>query len=173
MVNTRGRIRSFIEAAEMGTEKVIKEHATIGMLVTTDGTIGEISRESYVPAEERVVKELKEIGKPFAVILNSADPSRPESVALAYELEAKYNVPVALVSCIDLDAEDIRIFLSLCCTNFRHRESVFPHGFVNRFRTVRCSVNDAVNRARTKSKTSEMAKRHSALLCATLSNPST
>ena len=61
----------FVEAAEMGTEKVIKEHSTIGMLVTTDGSIGDIARESYVDAEERIVHELKELGKPFAVILNS------------------------------------------------------------------------------------------------------
>ena len=65
----------FAEAAEMGTHKVITEHATIGMLITTDGSIGEISRESYVEAEERVVRELKEMGKPFAVILNSARPA--------------------------------------------------------------------------------------------------
>ena len=62
----------FIEAAEMGTHKVITEHATIGMLVTTDGSIGDIPRASYVEAEERVVRELKEMGKPFALILNSA-----------------------------------------------------------------------------------------------------
>ena len=65
----------FVEAAEKGTEKVIKEHSTIGMLITSDGTIGEISRESYLPAEERIVNELKSIVKPFAMVLNSADPS--------------------------------------------------------------------------------------------------
>ena len=108
----------FVEAAEMGTEKVIKEHSTIGMLITTDGTIGEISRESYVAAEERIVGELKELGKPFAMILNSADPSAESSIALAYELEAKYDVPVALVSCIDLDAEDIRHILELVLHEF-------------------------------------------------------
>ena len=81
----------FVEAAEMGTEKVIREHSTIGMLITTDGTIGEISRESYLPAEERIVNELKSLGKPFAMILNSADPTNENSIALAYELEAKYN----------------------------------------------------------------------------------
>ena len=108
----------FIEAAEMGTEKVINEHSTIGMLITTDGTIGEISRSSYVDAEERVVKELKAIGKPFAMILNSARPTSDEAVALAYELEAKYNVPVALVSCIDLDAEDIKNILDLVLHEF-------------------------------------------------------
>ena len=108
----------FIEAAEMGTEKVINEHSTIGMLITTDGTIGDIPRSSYVDAEERVVKELKSIGKPFAMILNSARPTSDEAVALAYELEAKYKVPVALVSCIDLDAEDIKNILDLVLHEF-------------------------------------------------------
>ena len=108
----------FVQAAETGTEKVIREHSTIGMLITTDGTIGEIGRESYVAAEERIVKELKELGKPFAMILNSADPTSESSIALAYELEAKYDVPVALVSCIDLDAEDIRHILELVLHEF-------------------------------------------------------
>ena len=108
----------FVEAAEMGTEKVIKEHSTIGMLITSDGTIGEISRESYIEAEERIVKELKELGKPFAMVLNSADPSSESSIALAYDLEEKYGVPVALVSCIDLDAEDIRHILELVLSEF-------------------------------------------------------
>ncbi len=108
----------FVEAAEMGTHKVITEHSTIGMLVTTDGTIGDISRESYVEAEERIVAELKQMGKPFAMILNSARPSSESAIALAYELEAKYDVPVALVSCIDLDAEDIRHILELVLHEF-------------------------------------------------------
>ena len=108
----------FVEAAEMGTHKVITEHATIGMLITTDGSIGEISRPSYVEAEERVVRELKELGKPFAMILNSARPSSDTAIALAYELEAKYGVPVALVSCMDLDAEDIRHILELVLHEF-------------------------------------------------------
>lgn len=120
MVRTPWREESmpFVEAAEMGTEKVINEHATIGMLVTTDGTIGEIPRDSYVAAEERVVAELKAIGKPFAIILNSADPSSERAVALAYELEAKYRVPVALVNCLELDAEDIRHILEMVLHEF-------------------------------------------------------
>lgn len=108
----------FTLAAEMGTEKVIREHSTIGMLVTTDGSIGEIARESYVEAEERIVRELKELGKPFAIILNSAHPNDERSVSLAYELEEKYGVPVALVSCIDLDGEDIRHILELVIGEF-------------------------------------------------------
>ena len=120
MVNTpwQEEPMPFVEAAEMGTEKVIKEHSTIGMLITTDGTIGEISRESYIPAEERIVNELKALGKPFAIILNSADPSSESAIALAYELEEKYEVPVALVSCIDLDAEDIGHILELVLHEF-------------------------------------------------------
>lgn len=108
----------FVEAAEMGTEKVINEHSTIGMLITSDGTIGDISRESYEPAEQRVVNELKAIGKPFAMILNSAEPTSEKAIALAYELESKYKVPVALVSCIDLDSEDIKNILDLVLHEF-------------------------------------------------------
>ena len=108
----------FAEAAELGTRKVITEHSTIGMLVTTDGTIGEIPRESYVEAEERIVEELKAFKKPFAVILNSADPASDAATALAYEMEGKYGVPVALVNCMELDADDIREILSLVLEEF-------------------------------------------------------
>lgn len=120
MVNTpwQAEPMPFVQAAELGTYKVITEHSTIGMLVTTDGTIGDIKRESYVEAEERVVRELKQLGKPFAMILNSANPASDKSIALAYELEAKYKVPVALVSCLDLDAEDIRHILELVLHEF-------------------------------------------------------
>lgn len=108
----------FAEAAEMGTKKVITEHSTIGMVVTTDGTIGEIPRASYQEAEERIVRELKEIGKPFAMVLNSADPAGEAAHTLAHELEEKYAVPVALVNCLELDAEDIRQILGLILGEF-------------------------------------------------------
>ncbi|MBQ7173419.1 MAG: stage IV sporulation protein A [Clostridia bacterium] len=108
----------FSLAAETGTEKVIREHSTVGMVVTTDGSIGDIDRAAYVEAEERVVRELGEIGKPFALILNSAHPEREDSRALAYELEEKYKVPVALVNCMELDAEDIRQILGMLLTEF-------------------------------------------------------
>ena len=108
----------FVEAAEMGTHKVITEHATIGMLITTDGSIGDISRQSYVEAEERIVGELKALGKPFAMILNSVNPTSESAMNLAYELEEKYGVPVALVSCLELDAEDIRHILELVLHEF-------------------------------------------------------
>ena len=115
----------FAQAAELGTGKVIGEHATIAMLVTTDGSIAGIPRDSYIPAEERVVRELREYGKPFAIILNSADPSRDEARALAEELEKKYNAPVALVCCPDLDGDDIREILALVLSEFPVKEMTF------------------------------------------------
>jgi len=103
-------------------KKVINDHSTIGFLVTTDGTIGEIPRENYVAAEERVVKELKQIEKPFVIILNSSVPDADESIALAYELEAKYKAPVALVNCLDLSDEDIKNIIELVLFEFPVKE---------------------------------------------------
>ena len=108
----------FDVAAETGTQKVISDHCTIAMLVTTDGTIGEIPRENYIEAEEKTVKELKAHGKPFVVILNTADPHDQQSSALAYSLEEKYDSPVALVNCLDLDAEDIKKILEMILLEF-------------------------------------------------------
>ena len=108
----------FTQAAEFGTRKVITEHSTVGMLVTTDGSIGEIPRENYVEAEERVVRELKAAGKPFAIILNSANPADDAAVKLAYELEERYAAPVALVNCLQLDGDDIRHILELVLAEF-------------------------------------------------------
>lgn len=84
----------FVEAAEIGTEKVIKDHSTIGIVVTTDGTIGDIPRSEYIEAEETVVNELKNIGKPYIVLLNSVHPSLPETEKLADKLKESYDVPV-------------------------------------------------------------------------------
>jgi len=112
----------FGNAAEFGTRKVIKDHSTIGVLVTTDGSITEIPRAQYENAEARVAAELREIEKPFAIILNSAHPESPESEALALELEQKYGAPVALVNCLSLDAEDIKKILELILLEFPVRE---------------------------------------------------
>lgn len=101
----------FIEAAEIGTEKVIKDHSTIGIVVTTDGSIGEISRNSYVEAEQRVVSELKEIGKPFIVILNSVHPMLPETENLADNLRESYGVPVMPISIENMSERDIYAIL--------------------------------------------------------------
>lgn len=84
----------FVEAAEIGTEKVIKDHSTIGIVVTTDGSFGEFERKDYVQAEEMVINELNDLGKPFIVLLNSANPSANETVNLTQELKNKYNVPI-------------------------------------------------------------------------------
>ena len=108
----------FAEAAEYGTRRVMCEHATIGMLVTSDGSVGEIPRASYVEAEERLVREMKALGKPFAVVLNSSDPTRAESVALATHLEEQYGVPVALVNCLALRASDICGILGMILGEF-------------------------------------------------------
>lgn len=88
----------FVEAAEIGTEKVIKEHSTIGIVVTTDGSFGDIPRSEYISAEELVVEELKSIGKPFIVILNSVHPMLPETENLANSLRNSYGVPVIPIS---------------------------------------------------------------------------
>ncbi|MFY9505367.1 MAG: hypothetical protein WAP98_00690, partial [Caldicoprobacterales bacterium] len=84
----------FEEAAEIGTRKVIKDHSTIGLVVTTDGSITDIPRSSYIEAEERVVRELKQIDKPFVMVLNSKYPYEENTVKLRDALEEKYNVPV-------------------------------------------------------------------------------
>ncbi len=97
----------FIEAAEVGTEKVIKDHSTIGIVVTTDGSIGELNRVDYVEAENRVVAELKEIGKPFIVLLNSTHPMLPETERLAEKMQEEYDVPVLPISIENMTERDI------------------------------------------------------------------
>lgn len=97
----------FVEAAEIGTEKVIRDHASIGIVVTTDGSFGEISRSNYLEAEERVVNELKEIGKPFIVILNSSHPMLPETERLAEKMKENYGVPVLPISVENMSERDI------------------------------------------------------------------
>ena len=97
----------FEEAAEIGTRKVIREHSTIGILVTTDGSITDIPREDYIEPEERVVKELKELNKPFVIILNSSEPESDYTRALAQRLEEKYEASVIPTNCENLTTEKI------------------------------------------------------------------
>ncbi len=120
MVNTpwAAEPMPFTKAAEIGTKKVITEHSTIGMVITTDGTVTDISRENYIEAEEKVINQLKDINKPFAIILNSATPEAQATIDLAHSLEKKYNAPVALVDCMRLDAEDIRGIMSMILLEF-------------------------------------------------------
>lgn len=112
----------FNMAAEIGTQKVIKEHSTIGLVVTTDGTITEIPREEYAEAEERVVSELKEINKPFIVLLNTMSPASPEAVQTANEMENRYGVPVYPVNCLEMTENEIRRILEKVLFEFPVRE---------------------------------------------------
>ncbi len=97
----------FIEAAEIGTEKVIRDHSSIGIVVTTDGSFGEIPRNNYVDAEVRVVNELKDIGKPFIMILNSSHPMLPETERLAENLKEEYKIPVLPMSIEAMNEKDL------------------------------------------------------------------
>lgn len=101
----------FEEAAELGTRKVINDHSTIGLLVTTDGSITEIPRQNYLQAEERVVKELKSLNKPFVMLLNSTRPRAEETRNIAEALEAKYEVPVCVVDCMNMSMDDVHYIL--------------------------------------------------------------
>ncbi len=97
----------FIEAAEIGTQKVIKDHSTIGIVVTTDASFGEIERENYVEAEEKIVSELKEIGKPFIVVLNTIHPTNTQTIDLARNLSSDYGVPVMPINVEAMNEKEI------------------------------------------------------------------
>ncbi len=112
----------FNMAAEIGTQKVINEHSTIGLVITTDGSISDIPREEYAEAEERVVEELKAINKPFIVLLNCMYPESSEAKSVAQELSLKYGVPVTPVNCLDLEVEDIKKILARILFEFPVKE---------------------------------------------------
>jgi stage IV sporulation protein A len=97
----------FQEAAEIGTRKVIQEHSTLGVVITTDGSISEIPRSSYVDAEERVIAELKEVGKPFILIINSMKPASEPAIELRNELASKYDIPVMALSAATMGEEEV------------------------------------------------------------------
>ena len=97
----------FAEAAEIGTDKVIREHSTVAVAVLTDGSFTGIPREQYIPAEEKVIAELKRTGKPFAVLLNTADPAAESARTLAAELAAKYDAPVTVAHAPSMTESDI------------------------------------------------------------------
>jgi len=97
----------FEEAAEIGTKKVINEHSTIGIVVTTDGSISDIPREDYVEAEKRVITELKAINKPFIVIINTTRPRDPDTLKLRDEMEQKYGVTVLAMDCLQMRIDDV------------------------------------------------------------------
>ena len=110
------------EAAEIGTRKVITDHATVGVVVTTDGTITDIPREDYREAEERVIRELQDIGKPFVVLVNSAQPEDPRAAAAAAEIQTRYGVTCRCVNCLTLTEEDIGDILRDLLYQFPLRE---------------------------------------------------
>lgn len=102
----------FNMAAEIGTKKVITEHSTIGLVITTDGSISDIPREEYEEAEERVIEELRDINKPFIVLLNTAHPNSAQTKELAQKLSEKFNVSAIPVNCLDLSENEIKRILA-------------------------------------------------------------
>ena len=112
----------FAEAAEMGTKKVINDHSTIGIVITTDGSISDIPREDYLDAEERVIRELKEINKPFVVLLNTQTPFAPSVDVLREELSERYSAPVMAVNCAQLKIEDIHAVIEKVLYEFPVQE---------------------------------------------------
>ncbi len=112
----------FTQAAEMGTKKVITEHSTIGIVITTDGTVTDIPKKNYEEAEERVINELREMKKPFVVLLNSSKPYSDNTKEMANEMHEKYNVPVLPVNCASLKTEDIKEIIENILYEFPVRE---------------------------------------------------
>ncbi|MEG2087654.1 MAG: stage IV sporulation protein A [Angelakisella sp.] len=112
----------FNMAAEIGTKKVITEHSTIGLVVTTDGSISDIPRGEYEEAEQRVIEELRTINKPFVVLLNCTAPKSPKNRELREGMEEKYGVPVIAVNCMELDEDDITEILTSILYEFPIRE---------------------------------------------------
>lgn len=102
----------FNMAAEIGTKKVITEHSTIGLVVTTDGSISSIPRDEYQEAEQRVIEELRELDKPFIVLMNSAEPQNPATINLCKGLTDEYRVPVVPVNCLELTEQEVNDILS-------------------------------------------------------------
>ena len=123
----------FNQAAEIGTRKVITEHSTIGLVVTTDGSISDIPRDEYEEAEERVISELKELNKPFIVLLNCTYPQSDSAKTLADTLSEKYTVPVLPVNCLELTETDIKEILTQVLFEFPIREIAvdFPSWLVS------------------------------------------
>lgn len=113
---------SFVEAAELGTEKVINDHSTVGLVITTDGSITDIPRFSYVAAEERVIDELRTIGKPFMVIVNSVYPEDTATQELVAEMQSKYEVPVYALNCLQLAPVEIESVIQQLLYMFPLRE---------------------------------------------------
>ena len=115
----------FHQAAEIGTRKVIAEHSTLGLLVTTDGSFGELPRENFAEAEARTVEELKKQGKPFLILVNSVKPYKDETQKLARELSEKYGASALAVNCDQLRADDVVKILECLLYEFPIRQVEF------------------------------------------------
>jgi len=109
---------SFEKAAETGTEKVIREHSTIGVVMLTDGSFGELPQEAYAPAAERVISELQQLGKPFVIVVNSSDPDGERAQTLAEQLSEQYGVAVLVLDVLNMDEEDILAVLDAALYEF-------------------------------------------------------
>ena len=115
----------FEKAAEIGTKRVISDHSTVGVVLTTDGSICDLPRESYMPSEKRVIEELKALNKPFVIVLNSANPNNASTINLAMSLEKEYNAPVALINALELENEDFEGIIKLLLGQFNINELQF------------------------------------------------
>ena len=143
------------EAAEVGTRKVISEHSTIGIVITTDGTITDIERQNYVDAENRVIKELKDIGKPFLIIINSANPTSERAQKLRAELAEKHGVTCLVKNCMTLEKEDITGIMKSILYEFPVAEiGIFLPAWVNALplehplkKTVYTNIRQSLNNA--------------------------
>lgn len=116
----------FERAAELGTQKVISEHSTMGLVVTTDGSVTELPRAAYVPAEARVVAELKNLGKPFAVVLNTQNAASAKTQSLRKTLEEDYAVPVVAMNVEGMEETDIEGLLEQVLGQFPGRADFTP-----------------------------------------------
>ncbi len=143
----------FNMAAEEGTRRVINDHSTVGLVITTDGSITDIPREEYAAAEERVVRELQAINKPFAVLLNAIDPHAQETEQLAATLSDTYGVPVLPVNCRDMSADEMQTMLAAILSQFPLKEIgvALPKWVTQLDRThpVRAAITTAVKKAAT------------------------
>lgn len=141
----------FNMAAEIGTQKVINEHSTIGIVLTTDGSITDIPREEYAEAEERVIAELQQIRKPFIVVLNTTHPTSSAVLTMSAEMESRYGVPVCPVNCLEMGEQEIRSLLEKVLFEFPMRsvDLELPVWMTRLDKThpIRQSVFDAVRQA--------------------------
>lgn len=141
----------FNMAAEIGTQKVINEHSTIGLVVTSDGSITGIPREEYADAEQRVINELRGINKPFVVLMNSTDPKNGNVIQLCRELTEKYSAAVIPISCLDMTVEDINEILRQVLFSFPVKEiNISMPGWINgleRTNWLRSEIYGAVKKA--------------------------